>query len=564
MSTTSYIYGNLSAGTISATTVSASNLTLNSLGSGTSITTLGLDSSGNIVSGASGGAVSYWTSGSSGSYSVRVLNDSGTDAVGSYSYAEGYNTTSLSIGSHAEGNSTTAFGQASHAQGVVTIANGDYSFAAGSGATASTIYAVAIGNNVIASGSPIDNIISTPINIFSSCTTTLSDPNNSLPAVVFDGDVVQEWFLYLNDFASDFYLYNTGYQIITYNGYVDIYYDSATTYTYYVNTEISATTYTSISGSSFVDINYPFETGACSFGSENSSIGAYAFTEGWKTTSRGIASHAEGYQTTAVHNYSHAEGQLSKAGWRPFGVNSVIEGLISINIDTDITSSFTSGNVILGGDIYSYNSVNYSAGVFTIQLNDVTANFSSYVSDEENLYNENSNLNPSLGRGSHAEGVYTTALLSSHSEGYKTTAYGGFSHSEGYITTAKADYSHAEGYVTAAIGDASHSEGINTTAIGNYSHAGGSSSIASGNTSFVHSLGSIVIGSRSAIIGGQEITGATSDTVYVPDFVIKKVASIPSGSTDSTVGEAGSITWDNTYLYFRTSTQWLRISGLTF
>ena len=107
-------------------------------------------------------------------------------------------------------------------------------------------------------------------------------------------------------------------------------------------------------------------------------------------------------------------------------------------------------------------------------------------------------------------------------------------------------------------------QGSSAVAIGDNSHAGGNSSIASGETSFIHSTNSFAFGARSAVLGGQNITGSTADTVYIPDFVIKKVAAIPSNSADLTVGEAGSITWDDTYLYFRTSTQWLRISGLTF
>ena len=36
----------------------------------------------------------------------------------------------------------------------------------------------------------------------------------------------------------------------------------------------------------------------------------------------------------------------------------------------------------------------------------------------------------------------------------------------------------------------------------------------------------------------------------------------PTGSTD-TNGNIGDISWDNTYIYWKTSTQWLRVSGVT-
>jgi hypothetical protein len=58
---------------------------------------------------------------------------------------------------------------------------------------------------------------------------------------------------------------------------------------------------------------------------------------------------------------------------------------------------------------------------------------------------------------------------------------------------------------------------------------------------------------------GSGIIGNASNTVYVPDFVIKKSAAVPT-TTSSTVGELGSITWDNSYLYVKTSTGWGRIA----
>ena len=61
----------------------------------------------------------------------------------------------------------------------------------------------------------------------------------------------------------------------------------------------------------------------------------------------------------------------------------------------------------------------------------------------------------------------------------------------------------------------------------------------------------------SVIIGGNNITASTDNTVYVPDLIIKKSASIPTTSGD-TVGEVGSITWDQNYLYVKTLSGWGR------
>ena len=70
-----------------------------------------------------------WDNGTEGINSIRIKNDSGTDATGDYSHAEGVSTTASGSESHAEGSNTTASGRASHAGGASSQANGDFSFA---------------------------------------------------------------------------------------------------------------------------------------------------------------------------------------------------------------------------------------------------------------------------------------------------------------------------------------------------------------------------------------------------------------------------------------------------
>jgi hypothetical protein len=118
---------------------------------------------------------------------------------------------------------------------------------------------------------------------------------------------------------------------------------------------------------------------------------------------------------------------------------------------------------------------------------------------------------------SHAEGWQTNASgFTSHAEGGQTKAFGSYSHAEGFRTTASGFYSHAEGGRTTASGFYSHAEGQTTTASGDQSHAGGQFATASGVTSFIHSTNSLVTGARSVVLGGQNITGTTNDTVYTP------------------------------------------------
>jgi hypothetical protein len=56
----------------------------------------------------SGGGSDYWTSGSTGFYSIKTINDSGLDATGNYSVAEGFQTQSLGSYSRAGGFNTIA------------------------------------------------------------------------------------------------------------------------------------------------------------------------------------------------------------------------------------------------------------------------------------------------------------------------------------------------------------------------------------------------------------------------------------------------------------------------
>ena len=76
-------------------------------------------------------ADTFWSSGSSGNYSIKRINDSAIDATGDYSYAEGQDTTASGTYSHAEGSGTIASGTSSHSEGTDTIAYGLNSHAEG-------------------------------------------------------------------------------------------------------------------------------------------------------------------------------------------------------------------------------------------------------------------------------------------------------------------------------------------------------------------------------------------------------------------------------------------------
>jgi len=230
-------------------------------------------------------------------------------------------------------------------------------------------------------------------------------------------------------------------------------------------------------------------TTSFAFGEDNNAHGHFSFAINRLNTSSGLASFASGRGSIASGSYSHSIGVGTKA---------------------TATASYAEGS------------------------NTVASGSSAHAEGESTIAGSNrahaeGNLTIAIGESSHSEGEGTTASgIASHAEGYYNLAIGNASHAEGghdgspmsNPTSATTHSAHAEGMGTLASGIASHAEGNLTTASGSYSHAGGSNSIASGITSFIHSTSSLVTGDRSVVLGGQNITGTTNDTVYVPNLNI--------------------------------------------
>lgn len=390
--------------------------------------------------------VTYWTSGSTGSFSIKAINGSGLDSTGDRSVSWGnqtlasgndstswgVQTSATTLGSTASGYQTLASGNYSHAEGYLTKATQNGAHAEGINTTASGYYSHSEGNNTTASGD-----------------------------------------------------YSTA------SGYYSVSSGKAST---------ASGAYTTASGS------YSHAEGNSTIASGNSS-----HAEGRLTTSSGQFSHAEGNSTTASGVYSHAEGNVTIA----LGDSSHAEG--------DNTQA-------LGDYSHAEGSYTIASGSFSHAEGDGTTAVGDYSHAE--------------GYGTIASGVY------SHAEGVAKggtlTASGYGSHAEGFNTTASGIYSHAEGGITIASGKGAHAEGRGTTASGQYSHAQGSGSVSSGDYSFasginsrasvsgtfIHSQNSLVNGTRSVVLGGQNITGSTTDTVYVPYLNLNYVPTLNNSNTE--------------------------------
>ena len=220
-------------------------------------------------------------------------------------------------------------------------------------------------------------------------------------------------------------------------------------------------------------------------------------------------------------------------GSNTFTTGATLNGTILEFDRNDISNAYSVDLGVLTSPSYWTSG---SSGSFSIRADndslgiDATGDYSvaegmSTLALGEASHSEGSSTTAS-GLTSHAEGLFTIAIGGvSHTEGIATTAIGNASHAQGNFTIASGNASHAQGNYTTAIGNHSHTEGDTTQAIGDQSHAGGYNSIASGETSFIHSKNSLVTGSRSVVLGGQNITGVTADTVYVPHLNIKNVGS---------------------------------------
>lgn len=285
--------------------------------------------------------------------------------------------------------------------------------------------------------------------------------------------------------------------------------------------------------------------------------GDFSHAEGVLTTASGTWSHAEGKETTASGNYSHTEGQFTIAS----GGRSHAEGYqtratgIASHVEGQGNFAFGSASHAEGLQTTASNSYSHAEGWLTnctgkaahTEGKSTTASgFYSHAEGQGSI--ASGGISHAEGRStasgpySHSEGNQTTASNeASHSEGERTTASGRYSHAEGVSTTASGVGSHAEGGSTISSGEYSHSEGISTIASGRASHASGDRTTASGSTSFIHSYNSVVNGSRSVVLGGQNITGSKDDMVYVPNL---NIVNIPSYADDAAAGVGGLLTGD--------------------
>lgn len=317
----------------------------------------------------------YFTSGSTGYYSIKTINDSGTDATGNYAFAEGNNTLALGTYSHAEGRDSIATGDTSHVEGFDTKAYGDNSHAQNRSTSALGYSSHAEGYYTIAQGE-----IS-----HSEGNYTIAQGDNSHA----EGDTTQA-----NGNASHAENYNTQ----------------------------------AFGLASHAEGIYTQAIGEASHAEGNNSRanGNISHAEGYNTRANGEISHAEGWTTISSGLYSHAEGAESIAS----GAISHAEGYSIASGDTSHAEGY---ETIAGGD-YSHaeglstramNTSSHAEGDGSIASGQ-TSHAEGYQTKAYGLYSHTEGDNTiASGEASHAGGSNTIASgITSFVHGYNSVAGG--------------------------------------------------------------------------------------------------------------------------------------------
>ena len=253
-----------------------------------------------------------------GDTTINVGRKAGT-TVGSYSTAEGYNTTASGDSSHAEARYTTASGNYSHAEGGNTTASGNYSHAEGRYTTASGNYSHAEGSNTTESN-----------DTYNDRTVTISDVDYTISGCTAYG--INSHAEGTQTFAYGYSSHAEGLQTTARSKYSHAEGGFTTASNYYSHTEGYSTT----------------------------ASGSYSHAEGGNTTASETCSHAEGGWTTANNYASHASGHYNAAMTTGGGYNNTTGTAFVIGNGTSNTALSNAFSVQYSGVVKAKSTITAS------------------------------------------------------------------------------------------------------------------------------------------------------------------------------------------------------------
>ena len=411
--------------------------------------------------------------------------------------------------SFAFGDNVEAVGNYSHAEGGETQAIGIFSHSEGTNTIASGITSHAEGQSTLALGnsSHAEGVETRAIGNYSHAEgyRTLAGTNKGYLATGLTAGVIYLSSSYGNittEYTSDDYVYIN-----------DVSYANTLTETY---RKVSGATFNgsqtiiylydiSTSTSSFAVVG---NTGPVSTWNGNQNVGGFVSnTKGSSAAALGDFSMAVNETNNALSKSTFAQGKSNTV----FGINSCV---------------FNSNNYVVGTSSVSFGDSNKIEGNNSFIIgasNEINSNYA-FAGGEANLNNGELSF------------IFSNQSTINNSQG---AILGGIFN---LIQSGDTDNSTILGGKYNTITGSGPSAPVYDSAI-----IGGS-----GNT---------VSTFRSVILGGTGITATLSNTVYVPNIVLA-YSGTPTSSLD-TLGEPGSLRWDNSYFYYKDNTGWKRISGTT-
>ncbi len=295
-----------------------------------------------------------------------------------------------------------------------------------------------------------------------------------------------------------------------------------------------------VSGSTFSGgrtIVYLYDTGLSA--SNNLYIGDTSIPDTWggNQTAGGRSASVKGFASGAIGTNSFASGQGNFAmGWNSFTANKGNKAF------GNASTAFGTSNNVYGTSSVSFGDSNIlegSSSITTGNSNEINGDFS-FAGGTDNTTN---------GQTAFVFGQQNTT-----------------NNEQGAILGGNNNLIQSGNTINSAV-----LGGKNNTISGlTPSDPVYDSSIIAGSGNTVQSFSSVIVGgelnsvtgSRSVVLGGTGISATASDTTYVPNIVLA-LSGTPTSSLD-TLGEPGSLLWDNTYFYYKDNTGWKRLSGATF
>lgn len=411
--------------------------------------------------------------------------------------------------SFAFGDNVEAVGNYSHAEGGETQAIGIFSHSEGTNTIASGITSHAEGQSTLALGnsSHAEGVETLAIGNYSHAEgyRTLAGTNKGYLATGLTAGVIYLSSSYGNittEYTSDDYVYIN-----------DVSYANTLTETY---RKVSGATF---NGSQTIIYLYDISTSTSSF----AVVGDTGPVSTWNGNQNvgGFVSNAKGSSAAALGDFSMAVNETNNALSKSTFAQGKANTVFGIN-----SCVFNSNNYVVGTNSVSFGDSNKIEGNISFIIG-----VSNQINSDRAFAGGDSNIN-----NGERSFVYSKQSTINNSQG---AILGGISN---LIQSGDTDNSTILGGKYNTITGSGPSAPVYDSAI-----IGGS-----GNT---------VSTFRSVILGGTGITATLSDTAYVPNIVLA-YSGTPTSSLD-TLGEPGSLRWDNSYFYYKDNTGWKRISGTT-